>query len=48
MNERPPIRKPASGEPRSVLREPGKRHPVQVRSTFVRLTRQPPVIAAYG
>jgi hypothetical protein len=46
MNERPQIRKPSSIDARSALREPGKRHPVQVRATFVRLARQPGVIMA--
>jgi len=46
MNDRPPIRKPTSSETRSALTETGKRHPVQVRSTFVRLARQPGVITA--
>jgi hypothetical protein len=46
MNERPPIRKPTISPPRSAPMEARKRHPVQVRSTFVRLARQPGVITA--
>jgi hypothetical protein len=41
MNERPTIRKPTASETRSAERDTGKRHPVHVRATFVRLARQP-------
>ena len=41
MNERPPIRTPTISPPRSAPMEARKRHPVLVRATFVRLSRQP-------